>query len=552
MSDSAARTELPHIPGLPAQAPPADHASGADLSGVGSHFGSRPGSGSRRRDVLRAGLGIAAAAWVPACTDRAAAAAPAGADWSGFARDLDGLLVRPGQRQYDAARRLFQPQFDSIKPAGVAYPSHREDIRTCLAFAKRYRIPVAVRGGGHSYAGWSSGPGLVVDVSAMKKVSSGATATIGAGARLIDVYATLNRNGRTIPAGSCPTVGVTGLALGGGVGVTSRAYGLTCDSLTGVEIVTADGRVLEVDARHHTDLFWALRGGGGGNLGIVTELHFRTHAAPDCSYAFLSWPWSRAAAVIRAWQKWAPHAPDALWANLHLTGTAGTPRVGIGANYLGPQSGLRNHLDRLVDAVGVQPASSVVRTRSHYDTMLVMAGASGWTSAQCHLQGKLPGQNPAGRTARASYAARSDFYTRPLSATGIAALLKQVERYARIAPSGGSGSIAFDALGGATNRVAPRKTAFVHRNALFLVQYIANWPNGASSTAIKRSRAWLDTLHGAMRPHASGQAYQNYIDPQLSDWKKAYYGANLARLTEVKTAYDPGRVFRFPQSLPTR
>ncbi|MGP3983590.1 FAD-binding oxidoreductase [Streptomyces sp. KR80] len=539
MSVSANRTDLPHFPALPAHTPP-----GTGTPGTRSDVG--------RRNVLRAGLGVAAAGWLATSSSQSATAAPGAPDWAAFARDLDGLLVRPGERRYASARRLFQPQFDGIKPAGVAYPAHRQDVRTCLAFARRFGIPVAVRGGGHNYAGWSSGTGLVVDVSSLKKVTTGSDAAIGAGARLIDVYATLNRRGRTIPAGSCPTVGVAGLALGGGVGVTSRAYGLTCDSLTGAEIVTADGRILEVDARHHPDLFWALRGGGGGNLGIVTQLHFRTHATPDCSYAFLSWPWSKAGAVIRAWQKWAPTAPDPLWANLHLTGTAGTPRVGIGANYLGTQSGLRNHLDRLVDAVGSQPTSSVVRTRSHVDTMLVMAGAGGWTPAQCHLPGSLPGQHPDGRTARASYAARSDFYTRPLSASGITALLTHVERYARSAPPGGSGSIAFDALGGAPNRIKPQDTAFVHRNALFLAQYIANWPTSASPRGVARSRTWLDNLHRAMRPHASGQAYQNYIDPRLTNWKEAYYGANLGRLTDIKTAYDPKRLFRFPQAIPTR
>ncbi|GGO87715.1 FAD-binding oxidoreductase [Wenjunlia tyrosinilytica] len=517
-------------------------------------------SGTGRRDLLRAGAGVAAAAWLTSCgparatatasSVRSTSAGPKPSDWTAFQRDLDGLLVRPGDRRYTSAHRLFQPQFDGTRPSGVAYPSHPRDVVTSLAFARRFGVPVAIRAGGHSYAGWSSGTGLVVDVSAMKKVTSGAVASIGAGARLIDVYGTLNGSGRTVPAGSCPTVGVAGLTLGGGVGVTSRAYGLTCDNLTGAEIVTADGRILEVDAEHHSDLFWALRGGGGGNFGVVTELRLRTHAAPDCSYAFLSWPWSKAAAVIRAWQKWAPTASDALWANLHLTGTAGTPRVGVGANYLGGQSGLRDHLDRLVTAVGAQPTSSVVRTRSHLDTMLVMAGCSGWSLAQCHLPGTLPGQNPSGRTTRASYAARSDFYTRALSSAGIKALLAQVERYARIAPRGGSGSIAFDALGGATNRVKPRDTAFVHRDALFLAQYIANWPGSTSAAGIARSRAWLNGLHTAMRPHASGQAYQNYIDPKLTDWKKAYYGANAARLSQVKSAYDPDRLFRFPQAVP--
>ena len=114
---------------------------------------------------------------------------------------------------------------------------------------------------------------------------------------------------------------------------------------------------------------------------------------------------------------------------------------------------------------------------------------------------------------------------------------------------GGAGGVAFDALGGAVNRVAPGATAFVHRNALFMAQYTTDWTNGASAAGIGNQHAWLRSLWGSMRPHASGQAYQNYIDPDLPGWRQAYYGANYARLANVKHAYDPRRLFSFPQAI---
>ncbi|MFD0329431.1 FAD-dependent oxidoreductase [Streptacidiphilus monticola] len=236
-----------------------------------------------RRTVLRAGTALAAAAGLTACADirHDAAAAPvhtegvgsvgtAGSeavaayapDWAALTRSLHGPVIRPGDSRYTAAQHLFQPRYDGVHPAAVAYPASAADVAACVSFARKYRLPLSARNGGHSYGGWSKAAGgLVVDLGRLNTVRTvPGGAVVGAGARLIDVYSQLNAHGVTIPAGSCPTVGVTGLTLGGGVGVTGRAYGLTCDNLTGAQIVTAAGRILDVDATHHADLFWALRG----------------------------------------------------------------------------------------------------------------------------------------------------------------------------------------------------------------------------------------------------------------------------------------------------
>ena len=496
------------------------------------------------------GAGTAASAATSSTVSVAASGTPAKpADWTALAKDLDGLLIRPGDSRYTSARKLFQPRYDSLAPSGVAYVAGAHDVATCLAFARKHNVPVTARSGGHSYAGWSSGSGLVLDVGKLDTVSaSGGTATVGAGARLIDVYTGLAGHGVTVPAGSCPTVGVTGLTLGGGVGVTGRAYGMTCDNLTGAEIVTADGKTRRVSAGSDPELFWGLRGGGGGNFGVVTSLSFRTHPAAECSYAFLSWPWSKAAAVIRAWQAWAPSAPDAMWADLHLLVWAdGRTQLGTTVNYLGPAGELSNLIDRLT----VAPAAHTVHTRSYLETMQVMGGVLGWSEAASHLPGSLPGQRPSGQVTRESYGARSDIFTRPLTAAGAAALVAAIGRYPRTGPAGGSAGVAFDALGGAINRVRPGDTAFVHRNGLFLAQYTANYPNGVvGGTGADRSWAWLDGVWTSMRPYASGQAYQNYIDPRLSGWEQAYYGANAPRLRQVKRSYDPTGLFHFPQAVP--
>ncbi|MEV6395698.1 FAD-binding oxidoreductase [Streptomyces sp. NPDC051907] len=477
------------------------------------------------------------------------AAAAAAADWSALARGLDGTLVRPGDAAYPTARQLYNTRFDSLKPAAVAYVAGEDDVKECLAYAKAHRTPVSIRNGGHSYAGWSSGNGrLVIDVSSLNRVS--ADGSIGAGAKLIDVYHTLGRKGRTIPAGSCPTVGVSGLTLGGGHGVTSRAYGLTCDSLLSATIVTADGKQLTASATENKDLFWALRGAGNGNFGVVTRLRFRTHPAPPSVTAYLTWPWSKAAAVLTAWQRWGPAQPDEIWSSIHLAAGPGgtTPTLSVAAFTLSSESDLRNALDRLADTAGSPARSVSVRPRGYLDAMLGYAGCSTVGQTQCHLPGKTPGRAPQGVLQRETYAAASDFFDRDLSPAGVRALIGAVEAFTAIKPSqgGGGGSIALTALGGAINRVDPLATSFVHRRSRMLAQYIGAWRAGTAGSA---QQAWLKSAHGSMRRYASGAAYQNYIDPTLKDWRTAYYGPAADRLTRLKKQYDPNRLFDFPQAL---
>ncbi len=470
------------------------------------------------------------------------------ADWTALARDLSGPLVRPGEASYPVAKRLFDPRFDSVNPAGVAYCRTAHDVAACLAFVRKFGIPVAARSGGHSYAGWSSTKGLVVDVSRMATVAvSGTTATVGAGTRLIDLYSGLAAHGRTIPGGSCPTVGVAGLTLGGGIGVVARAYGLTCDNVQSLQIVTADGQIRTCDSATNPDLYWACRGGGGGNFGVVTSFTFRTHPVGDLVLFFLYWPWAQAERVISAWQSWAPYGPDQLWSNMHLAAAPGgrTPTLEVGGTYIGSVGEAFAELEKLYAKTGA-PSSHFLESTSWLNAMMVEAGCGGLTAAGCHL----PTQVPGGQLSRASEYAKSDFFTTPLNSHGIGTLLNGVEAMLRVSGApGGVGGVAFDSLGGAVNRVSASATAFVHRNALFSAQYTTGWNVGAPAGGVGCQHAWLRQFWQSMRPYASGQAYQNYIDPDLANWRQAYYGANYTRLSQIKAAHDPGNIFTFPQSL---
>lgn len=471
-------------------------------------------------------------------------------DWAQLARNLQGPLVRPDNPRYPTALQLFDPRYDSMRPAGIAYCASAADVQTCLAFVRHFSVPFAIRSGGHSYAGYSTTTGLIVDVTGMHGVTvdtAAGTATIGAGTRLIDVYAALAQQGMALPAGSCPTVGIAGLTLGGGVGVIGRKFGLTCDNLLSAQVVVADGRVLTCDANHDPDLFWALRGGGGGNFGVVTSFTFRVHQLATLSLFTLRWPWSAAASVVNAWQHWAPQGPDELWSNCVLltsSNKAANPIVLVNGVYVGGAAPLNGLLQQLAGQINAAPVSDYVSGATLLDTMLYEAGCSGKSIDQCHL----PSQNPQGQVARDTSAVKSAYYTTALPSQAINNLISAIARR-QSASNLGDGGIGMDSYGGAINRVAVDATAFAHRNALFSSQFSASWRASDPASVVAANRDWLNQTWQSMSPYASGAAYQNYVDPDLTNWQQAYYGPNLPRLQRIKATYDPNNFFHFAQSI---
>jgi FAD/FMN-containing dehydrogenase len=226
--------------------------------------------------------------------------------WDSLQRNIEGVVALPGSPAYEASHRPFNARFRDLRPSAITFCASPQDVSEAIVFARRHGLEIVARGGGHSFAGHSSTRGMLIDVTPMRSVSvSGDVATVGAGARLGHVYETLQDQNLTIPGGTCPSVGVAGLTLGGGLGILGRKYGVTSDHLIGAEVVLADGRILQCDERHEEDLFWALRGAGAGNFGVVTTLVFRAVPAPQATTnVHLAWPYAHAAAVIQAWQRW--------------------------------------------------------------------------------------------------------------------------------------------------------------------------------------------------------------------------------------------------------
>jgi FAD/FMN-containing dehydrogenase len=429
-----------------------------------------------------------------------------------------GPVFFPGAPGYGSERLVFNTRYDGVRPQAVVRALDTRDVQAVVRWANRFGVRIVPRSGGHSYAGYSTtSHGVVVDLSRMRGIRlHGGKATVGAGAELIDVYSKLAAHGLLIPAGSCPTVGIGGLALGGGHGLSGRRFGLTTDNLEAAVIVTADGRARHVSAAKDEDLYWACRGGGGGNFGVVTSMTFQAHRAAGGSWFFIRFPRSQASEALAAWQRFAPHAPPALTSIFTLS-TTGVTALG---QYFGP----RSRLLKLIRPLSRIPGASV---SSGSSTMLSLALR--W--AGCLDEGGRACDSP-----RASFYAKSDYFDKPLPAHARQLMIDWTERRQ------GVGALILDAYGGAYNKPAPDATAFVHRDMLFSLQYFT----GGDAA----SRRWANGVWKALRPYASGQAYQNYIDPQLASWQRAYYGSNLARLREIKKQVDPDFRFRFRQAIP--
>jgi FAD/FMN-containing dehydrogenase len=444
-----------------------------------------------------------------------------------------------GSAEYESARRSQIARFDGVRPHAVVRCRVPEDVAQALAFASEEGQHVALRSGGHCFAGRSSTTGVVIDVSGMDEVSvSDGTVTVGAGARLADVYDALAPHDRTIAAGCGPTVGIAGLTLGGGLGILGRSHGLTSDQLVAARAVLADGRIVDCDEHRHQDLLWALRGAGGGQFAAVTQLVLRTLPAPDATGFHLVWPWTVAAPAVGAWQAWAPEAPNAIAASLLVRAPADgdlPPFVTVLGAVLDQESAARAALDEFVAGVGAAPIKANYAPGPYREIKRYLAEYD-----ICSGQ-----RRPVEREPGHSYS-KSEFFRRELPADVIAELLARFadgrrQREARV--------LDFTPWAGAYDRVPADATAFAHRAERFLLKQEVVVDAGASGAERQAARGWLSRSWALVHGSGSGGVYPNFPDPELEDWGRAYHGANLDRLRRVKETYDPENVFRFDQSV---
>ncbi|MCE6996666.1 FAD-binding oxidoreductase [Saccharothrix sp. S26] len=468
-----------------------------------------------RRDVFRwAGAAAVAGGAVAGAGGVAAAAAGGAGRWARLRARLAGELLLPGDDGYEAARLPFNSLFDHQRPAAIARCVRPEDVQRSLEEARRRGIRVAARGGGHSYAAYSTPhDGLVIDLGPMNRIEvrPDGTAVVGAGARLGDVYAALAAAGRCLPLGNCPSVGIAGFTLGGGLGWVDRAFGLTCDRLRAARVVTVDSRVITAAEDRSPDLFWALRGGGGGNFGVVTSFEFATVPAPEVLTVFrIRFPAGSAADVLGAWQPWSAAAPDHLSSTCVVLPDGSVDLTGCS---IGPEALLHAELARL----GV-------------DGPLEHAEVDYPTATAIMTQG-----HPPRNAFRASSRISDGLWDDPAAVAGTVRGMD-------------SALLIVGALGGAIDRLRPTDTAYPHRGAPTSVEVfgtVGALPPEHVTREVDQAQVELARLIG------SG-TYINYLDPEQEDWAETAYRHNLRRLRAVARRYDPDGVLRFPQSVGAR
>ncbi|MBL1073643.1 FAD-binding oxidoreductase [Nocardia sp. 2] len=447
---------------------------------------------------------------------------------AGLAARLAGTVLMPGDPGFDTATTPFNARNADSRPELVARVRDTADVAHAVEWAHATGVPVVPRGGGHSYAGYSSGPGLVVDLRQLDAVCVEAATgrvTVGGGVRTGAIYAALQRHDLAFPLGNSEQVGIGGLTLGGGVAAVSRAFGLTADSLVSTELVLADGSVRTCGATENAELFWACRGGGGGNFGVNTSFTFQARRAVPSATCLLLWDRRDAQEVLAVMQEIMAAAPDEFAARIGLS-RAGARRgtVSVVGQYLGAAAELRDLL-----------APVLVRSRPGH---VEIADRTYW-EAKDFLRHETSGD---------PFAVRTRCTPKPLADKGIEAITAAVDRWPGSANPDGAG-VALFTWGGAVNRIPVGDSAFPHRDTLFLVSMDTSWSRRDARCVVRRNLAWLDELYEEMGEYATDAAYVNFTDPALHNWRTAYYGPNLARLCEIKRRYDPDRVFDFPQAL---
>jgi FAD binding domain len=391
---------------------------------------------------------------------------------AGLREELDGELFVPDSPGYEALRRPANPRYRDVHPRLVIRCGSVVDVALGIGYARDTEVPIVPRGGGHCFAGRSSTDGIVLDLTGLDTISVAD-----------DGFATISAS-----------VGIAGLTLGGGIGLLGRKHGLTCDRLVGARVVLADRRIVDCDADREPELFWAPRGAGGGQFGVVTSLIFDSVPEPMTARFELRWSRAPVEEMVAAWQRWAPGTPDEVTANLTVVAEPGQPPQAIlFGTSLQEEGPTRELLQEFCSVAGGSPEVDV-RGGLAYD----------------HLKYSFEDLDPREEPVSA-LRIRSEFFTRPMRTSTIDALLSTLIN----GEATGRRQLTFTALGGAYNRVPGTATAFVHRRELFFLEHIAGAPS-----------AWVDRSWEVAHVDGSGGVYPNLPGLELDDWARACHAGN--------------------------
>lgn len=492
-----------------------------------------------RRHFLTASAAVAAGGALSALPPKIAFARapgrPSEVAWRHLADKLSGPLLRSSNFDLSKFARPYNLRYAAELPDAIALCRTAEDVASAIGWCRENGVPLVVQSGGHSYAGFSMRRhGLMINLKLMREaVYSNGTVRIGGGVRNDALYTLLAQRNLATTHGRCPSVGASGFLLGGGIGFNMRAYGAACDQMVASEIVTADGKIRTLASsadQKEADLFWACRGGGGGNFGVNTSFTLTPFEAGPVTAFDLTWNDPKPKRVFAALMKALDAGPVGLGTRISLKALSPRDRArgaDVTISLLGQlHDGSAKALDQIladVYAVGMPRQSMIWDQANYWDAQRLLEEDDTATYFQ----------------------ERSTFLKSGLDDEAIDLAFRYLHAWPG---TSASADLRFFQTGGKMNEPAVDSTAFAHRNSRWILDVGLNWGAADRSDVVVRSRNWQDRFYEAMRRFGTG-AYQNFADPSLRDWRTSYYGANLARLQGIKHAVDPDRLFNFPQAL---
>jgi hypothetical protein len=433
---------------------------------------------------------------------------------------ISGRVALPGDELYDEGARVFNGAVRR-RPAIIAFCKQPEDVQAAVRAARRYGLPLSVRGGGHDWAGRAlRDDGLVIDLTGMRDVAvdpQALVATVAGGARAKDVAAAAGAHGLVAAMGNCGMIGMAGLTLGGGYGPLSGTCGLAADNLLGAEVVLADGRRVTTGPDVEPELFWALRG-GGGNFGVVTSLRIQLHETRHMIAGAIVYPWREAGTVLPRYAAFAATMPDELGVLVAMASDPdGQPAITLVPLWNGDKLQGERAMDHL-QALGT-PQSAQVGPAT-YAGLLAQFDAGLPDGCQEIRTRSLPALTPG----------------------AVDAIITAVAR--RTSPQS---MVNWHHFHGAATRVAPDGAAFGERREHFMVEIIAGWKPGDDGASHRR---WAQDLLQSLAPFALPGGYPNFLVPDDREQVAVAYGGNAARLRVLKRRFDPDGVFTSAIPLP--
>ena len=445
-------------------------------------------------------------------------------------QNIKGTVIRPGDAEYDAARTVVRGGIDK-HPALIVRVADAEDVARVIALARESGLELAVRSGGHSSAGQSvTEGGIVLDLSAMKGIEidvAGRTAWAETGLTAVELTKALSAHGLAVGFGDTGSVGIGGITLGGGIGLLTRKFGMTIDSLLAADIVTADGQLVRTDANEHPDLFWAIRG-GGGNFGVATRFKYRLSEVPQVLGWMLIQP--ATAETIAAFIAEADKAPDELTTIANVMPCPPMPFV--------PEE----HHGKLVNFAMVVYAGDTAAGERALAPIRAIAPAITDQLKPISLPEIYPPEEGEYHPLAAGKNMFFDRFDRGVAKT----IIDRTEEHVRTATPQMAGA-QLRVLGGAMARVPADATAFAHRSSPIMVNLFSIY--GAPEEA-PANEAWIAKVGAELQQGDKG-VYVNFLDDEgVERVHAAYPGKTWDRLVSIKRRYDPGNLFRLNQNIP--